>query len=80
MRQLLAVPEEWARPYLTISMTTWQGDLVVTTFIRFLVSGTDLFVEAAHSVVPPLRAEFKVVDEREPGADASESSRWRPGP
>ena len=72
MRQLLAVPEEWARPYLTISMTTWQGDLVVTTFIRFLVSGTDLFVEAAHSVVPPLRAEFKVVDEREPGADASE--------
>jgi hypothetical protein len=72
MRQMLAVPEEWARPYLTISMTSWQGDLVVTTFIRFLVSGTDLFVEAAHSVVPPLRAEFKAIDERDPGPDAGE--------
>jgi hypothetical protein len=72
MRQMLAVPEEWARPYLTISMTSWQGDLVVTTFIRFLVSGTDLFVEAAHSVVPPLRPEFKAIDERDPGPDAGE--------
>lgn len=72
MRQMLALPEEWARPYLTISMTSWQGDLVVTTFIRFLVSGTDLFVEAAHSVVPPLRAEFKAIDERDPGPDAGE--------
>ena len=72
MRQLLAEPEEWARPYLTISMTSWQGDLVVATFIRFLVSRTDLFVEAAHHVVPPLRAEFKAIDERDPGPDAGE--------
>lgn len=72
MRHLLAEPEEWARPYLTISMISWQGDLVVTTFIRFLVSRTDLFVEAAHHVVPPLRAEFKAIDERDPGPDAGE--------
>lgn len=72
MRQLLSAPEEWARPYLTISLTSWQGDLVITTFIRFLVSGTDLFVEAAHNVVPPLRAEFKAIDERDPGPDAGE--------
>ena len=72
MRQLLAEPEEWARPYLTISSTSWQGDLVVTTFIRFLVSRTDLFVEGAHNVVPPLRDEFKAIDERDPGPDAGE--------
>jgi hypothetical protein len=72
MRQLLAEPEEWARPYLTISSTSWRGDLVVTNFIRFLVSRTDLFVEAAHNVVPPLRAEFKAIDERDPGPDAGE--------
>ncbi|HEY0937521.1 MAG TPA: hypothetical protein VGD91_27755, partial [Trebonia sp.] len=28
-----------------------------------------LFVEAAHTVVPPLRAEFKAIDEREPGQE-----------
>lgn len=72
MRNMLAAPEEWARPYLTITMTSWQGDLVMTTFIRFLVSGTDLFVEAAHNVVPPLRAEFKAIDERDPGPDGGE--------
>lgn len=66
MRDMLAAPEEWARPYLTITMTGWQGDLVMTTFIRFLVSRTDLFVEAAHNVVPPVRAEFKAIDERDP--------------
>jgi hypothetical protein len=72
MRQLLAEPEEWARTYLTISLTSWRGDLVVTTFIRFLVSRTNLFVEAAHNVVPPLRAEFKAIDERDPGPDVGE--------
>jgi hypothetical protein len=62
MRNLMASPEERARPYLTIGMTGWQGDLAVTIFIRFLLSRTDLFVEAAHTVVAPLRAEYKAVD------------------
>jgi hypothetical protein len=68
----MAVPEERARPYLTIAMTGWQGDLVVTMFIRFLLSRTDLFVEAAHSVVPPLRAKFRAVDELEPTPTAGQ--------
>ena len=66
MRNLMAMPEERARPYLTIGMTSWQGDLAVTMFIRFLLSRSDLFVEAAHTVVPPLRAEFKAIDEQDP--------------
>lgn len=66
IQDLMAMPEERARPYLTISMTGWQGDLVVTTFLRFLLSRTDLFVEAAHTVVPPIRNEFKAMDRRDP--------------
>lgn len=66
LRDLMATPEERARPYLAIGMTSWQGDLVVTIFIRFLLSESDLFVEAAHVVMPPLRPEFKAIDEREP--------------
>jgi hypothetical protein len=65
IQDLLAMPEEQARPYLTISMTGWRGDLVVTTFVRFLLSRTDLFVEAAHTAVPPIRTEFKAIDERD---------------
>lgn len=62
---LMADPEERARPYLTVSMTGWQGDLVTTTFVRFLLSRTDLFVEAARTAVPPLLPVFKAVDEFE---------------
>ncbi len=66
MRKLMAMPEERARPYLTIGMTGWQGDLAVTMFVRFLLSRSDLFVESAHTVVPPLRADFKAIDELDP--------------
>lgn len=72
MRTLMAMPEERARPYLTIGMTSWQGDLAVTMFIRFLLSRSDLFVEAAHTVVPPLRAEFKAIDEQDPDMQPGE--------
>jgi hypothetical protein len=66
LRGLMTTPEERARPYLAIGKTSWQGDLVVTIFIRFLLSRSDLFVEEAHLVMPPLRPEFKAIDESEP--------------
>lgn len=72
MRELMALPEERARPYLTIGMTGWQGDVAVTMFIRFLLSRSDLFVESAHAVVPPLRAEFKAIDDQEPDTQPGE--------
>lgn len=72
MRELMAKPEERARPYLTIGMTSWQGDLTVTMFIRFLLSRSDLFVESAHTVVAPLRAEFKAIDEADPDLQLGE--------
>jgi hypothetical protein len=72
LRGLMATPEERARPYLAIGMTSWQGDLVVTIFIRFLLSRSDLFIEAAHTVMPPLRPEFKAIDEREPDMQPGE--------
>jgi hypothetical protein len=65
LTHLIANPEERARPYLAISVGGWQGDLVTTTFVRFLLSRTDLFVEAARTAVAPLRHEFRAVDEME---------------
>jgi hypothetical protein len=72
VQELMATPEERARPYLAVSMTGWQGDLVVTTFIRFLLSRSDLFVESAHTVVPPLRHAFRAIDERDPAPTVRE--------
>jgi hypothetical protein len=72
VRQLIAFPEEHARPYLTMSLTGWHGDIVVTTLLRLVLTQTDLFVEAAHMVVPPLRMSFKEIDELEPSPSGSE--------
>jgi hypothetical protein len=72
VRELMANPEERARPYLTIGMTGWGGDLVGTTFIRFLLSRTDLFVEAAHTAIGPIREQFKAIDDRNPEPTAGE--------
>ena len=44
-------------------------------WLAALVSRSDLFVEAAHTVVPPLRAEFKVIDEQEPEMQPGEFFR-----
>ena len=66
MRKLMAMPEERARPYLTIGVTGWRGHVAVTMFVRFLLSRSDLFVESAHTVVRPLRADFKAIDELDP--------------
>ena len=74
LTSLMADPEERARPYLTISMAGWQGDLVTTTFVRFLLSQSDLFVEAARTAIPPLRPVFKAVDEMEMSAVDGEFS------
>jgi hypothetical protein len=65
IRRLIALPEEHARPYLTMSYTGWNGDIVVTTLVRMLLSQTDLFIETAHMVVPPVRESAKKIDELE---------------
>jgi len=65
LTSLMADPEERARPYLAVSMAGWQGDLVTTIFVRFLLTRTNLFVEAAWTALPPLRPVFKAVDDFE---------------
>ena len=72
IRRLIAFPEEHARPYLTMSLTGWHGDIVVTTMLRLVRTETDLFIETAHTVVPPLRDAFRKIDELELSPSASE--------
>ncbi len=79
LRELMSVPEERARPYLTVGMAGWQGDLVVTMFVRFLMSRNYLFVEAAHTAVPPLRAEFREIDMLDTGPTGKQFFRLAGG-
>ncbi|MEU5880483.1 hypothetical protein [Spirillospora sp. NPDC047279] len=53
-----------ARPYLTVFVAGWNGELVVTIFLRLaLLPGRDLlFVEASYLLLPPSRDRYRKVD------------------
>jgi hypothetical protein len=51
-----------ARPYLCARTTAWQGQLVVSIFIRIVVLNGVIFIETATLVLPPLRSPYFAVD------------------
>ncbi|WP_410627805.1 hypothetical protein [Amycolatopsis sp. cmx-8-4] len=59
-------PKEWARYYLCFQVETWDRDLVLTTFLHVAVDETTLYVEWTPFMLPPIRAEYRVVDKMRP--------------
>jgi hypothetical protein len=57
-------PSPEGRTYVCVEMPGWQGQLVVTLFIRAVYAGKSLYVEWAFRVLPPIRKEFLGVDAR----------------
>ena len=51
-----------ARFYKVIQVTDWEGDLVLSAFLRFQKSEKSLFVECNYFLLPPIREEYKNVD------------------
>ncbi|MFI5933120.1 hypothetical protein [Actinoplanes sp. NPDC051494] len=58
----MGAPTHQVRHYLAVRVADWRGEMVVTLFVRFVISGDHLFSEAAYCVVPPLRDSFRTVD------------------
>ena len=50
LRSLTLDAEDRARPYLYFQASGWRGQLVVSTFLRFVVTGNELFMEVSHSL------------------------------
>ena len=55
-------PSPEARTYVCVEMPGWQGQLVVTLFIRAVNAGGSLYVEYTFRVLPPLKAKFLWID------------------
>ncbi|MGV9360094.1 hypothetical protein [Amycolatopsis sp. NPDC003731] len=64
--RLRTEPKEWARYYLSFQVETWDRDLVLTTFLHVAVDDTTLYVEWTPYMLPPIRAEYRVVDKMRP--------------
>jgi hypothetical protein len=55
-------PTPDARTYVCVEMPGWQGQLVVTLFVRAVHTGGSLYVEWEYRVLPPLMDRFQRVD------------------
>jgi hypothetical protein len=55
-------PTPEARTYVCVEMPGWQGQLVVTLFIRAVHTGDSLYIDWTFQVLPPLSDEFLLID------------------
>jgi hypothetical protein len=62
VRQLADRPEEIARYVRCYRVEAWDRDLATSTFFHVGTDGSLLFVEWAHCVLYPIRAEYRAID------------------
>jgi hypothetical protein len=75
VRSLTLEPEDRARTYLSFQLSGWRGQLVLSTFLRFVVTPQELFVEVSHSLLTPVRDEFQEVDRLLPQPTLRQAAR-----
>jgi hypothetical protein len=75
VRSLTVEPEDRARSYLTVQLSGWRGQLVASTFLRFVVTPHELVVEVTHCLLGPVRDEFQEVDRLLPEPTARQAIR-----
>jgi hypothetical protein len=79
LEQAALHPTPDARVYVCVEMPAWQGQLVVTLFVRAVHTGGYLYIEWEYRVLPPIRREFRVIDRRytrSRGQQLWKSCRW----
>ena len=75
VRSLTVEPEDRARPYLTVQISGWHSQLIVSTFLRFVVTPHELVIEVTHCLLAPVRDEFQEVDRLLPEPTARQAIR-----
>lgn len=54
------------RHYKCIRIVGWQGDIILSIFLRFVKLRRNLFVEASYFFLPPLKQEYRKIDNISP--------------
>jgi hypothetical protein len=60
--RLRAFPEDRVRPYACFHILGWGGQLVCSTYLRFVVTRRHLFAEATHCILPPIKEKYQEID------------------
>jgi hypothetical protein len=75
IQQLLDEPTDNRRHFQRLRVTAWDGELVLTIFLRFMVVSGRLYAEATYTVLSPVDHGWHVVDRIEPAPMPLETLR-----
>ncbi len=64
-------PLEHIRYYKCIRVTSWDGEMLLSIFVRLRLAGKNLFVEADYELLPPVKERYHEIDTIEPTLTAS---------
>jgi hypothetical protein len=62
LQQLAEHPEIRARYFKVVQVVAWEGEIIVSIFLRFQKIGNSLYAEANYFLLPPLKESFHRVD------------------
>ena len=62
-------PSDLVRHYLAVRIVGWEGELIVSLFLRFSFTGDNLFCEASYFLLPPVEKRYHDIDDRGAAAD-----------
>lgn len=63
VHRYLQSPTHQVRHYLTVQLVDWQGELVLSLFLRFNLVGGSLFCEGNYFLLPPVKEKYHAVDD-----------------
>jgi hypothetical protein len=66
LKEFIGGQTDGIRHYKCIRIISWQGEIVLSVFIRFLKIRQNLFVEASYFFLPPLKQEYRQIDGIQP--------------
>ncbi|MCG9892869.1 MAG: hypothetical protein MH252_17560 [Thermosynechococcaceae cyanobacterium MS004] len=63
LKEFIGGQSDGIRHYKCIRIIGWQGEIILSVFLRFLKLRQNLFVEASYFFLPPLKQEYRKIDE-----------------
>jgi hypothetical protein len=66
LEEFMGAQSDEIRHYKCIRIIGWQGEIILSVFLRFLKLRQNLFVEASYFFLPPLKSEYRKIDRIQP--------------
>jgi len=66
LKEFVGGQSDGIRHYKCIRIISWQGEIILSVFLRFLKLRQNLFVEASYFFLPPLKQEYRKIDGIQP--------------